>query len=52
LAIENQMKDNDLVWDKDQGNNEKTKDQRPIPPVWFFTTLIIAAGFLWLAPKL
>ncbi|HEY5918397.1 MAG TPA: hypothetical protein VIU13_13370, partial [Chryseolinea sp.] len=52
MAIENQMKDNDLVWDKGQDASEKTKDQRLIPPVWFFTAFIIAAGFLWLAPKL
>ena len=52
MAIENQMNDNDLVWDKGHSDNEKTTDQRRIPPVWFYAAFLIAAGFLWLAPKL
>lgn len=52
MAIENQMKDNDLVWEKGHGDSEKTIDQRLIPPAWFYATFLIAAGFLWLAPKL
>ncbi len=52
MAIENQMKDNDLVWDKGHPDNEKATDQRRIPPVWFYAAFLIAAGFLWLAPKL
>ena len=52
MAIENQMKDNDLVWDKGHSDIKKATDQRRIPPVWFYAVFLIAAGFLWLAPKL
>ena len=52
IAIENQMNDNDLVWDKGHLDMERTTDQRRIPPVWFYAAFLIAAGFLWLAPKL
>ena len=52
LAIENQMKENRLSSRTQQLAAGTSGEQRMIHPLLFYGTFLIAAGFLWLAPKL
>ena len=52
LAIENQMKENRLSSRTQQLAAETSGEHRRIDPLLFYGTFLIAAGFLWLAPKL
>ncbi|HEX6892309.1 MAG TPA: hypothetical protein VF141_16495 [Chryseolinea sp.] len=51
MAVENQMNENDLSGDQAHVVSELSEKKR-IPPLLFYAILLLAAGFLWLAPKL
>ena len=52
LAIENQMKENRLSSRTQPMSGDTVGEQRGINPLFFYGSFLIAAGFLWLAPKL
>lgn len=52
LAIENQMKANQLNFRAEQIAAETSREIRRIHPLLFYGVFLLAAGFLWLAPKL
>jgi hypothetical protein len=51
MAVENQMNENGLSEDQAHIIRE-AREQERIPPLLFYVVLLVAAGFLWLAPKL
>jgi hypothetical protein len=51
MALENQMTENDLSGDQADVVGERREKKR-VPSLLFYAILLVAAGFLWLAPKL
>jgi hypothetical protein len=52
MAIEDQMKKNELSIGPALATDDLTKSEQPVSPVWFYTLFLLSAGSLWLAPKL
>jgi hypothetical protein len=53
LSIVNKQRANDVTAQEDVNlQSEKIEAMRKIPPLTFYITFILAAGFIWLAPKL
>ena len=51
MAVEDQMNENYFNGDQSHIVRESS-EQRLIPPLLFYAVLLVAAGFLWLTPKL
>ncbi len=51
-AISNQIRANEARHSLTTSTSERVQTLRTVSPIWFYLIFLLAAGFLWLSPKL